>query len=78
MFVDELDYDPQLLIQKKMTTEQARQVLAESQQVLKALPTSDEAEIEGALRARAEEMGLKARQFFGTLRIARAGELPTE
>jgi glutamyl-tRNA synthetase len=74
VFVDELDYDPQLLVQKKMTAEQARQVLAESEQVLEALPTFDEAEIEDALRAKAEEMGLKVRQFFGTLRIATTGK----
>jgi glutamyl-tRNA synthetase len=74
LFADELHYDPQLLVQKKMTAEQARQVLAESQQVLGALPSFDEAEIEGALRAKAEEIGLKARQFFGTLRIAATGK----
>ncbi len=73
-FVDELRYDPQLLIQKGMSADQARQVLAESQQVLSALPTFDETTVETALRAKAEEMGLKARQFFGTLRIATTGK----
>ncbi len=73
-FTDELHYDPQLLIQKKMTAEQTRQVLAESHQVLSALPTFDEAAIEEVLRAKAEEMQLKARQFFGTLRIATTGK----
>jgi len=73
-FVDELHYDPQLLIQKKMTVAQARQVLDESHRVLSALPSFDEDAIEKALRAKAEEMGLKARQFFGTLRIAITGK----
>jgi glutamyl-tRNA synthetase len=72
-FADELHYDPQLLIQKGMTAEQARQVLAESQQILSRAPQFDEATIEPPLRAKAEEMGLKARQFFGTLRIATTG-----
>jgi glutamyl-tRNA synthetase len=72
-FVDELHYDPHLLIQKGMTTEQTRQVLAESQQILSNALRFDEATIEPPLRAKAEEMGLKARQFFGTLRIATTG-----
>ena len=73
-FVDELHYDPQLLIQKGMTAEQARQALAESQQILSGAPQFDEATIEPLLRAKAEEMGLKARQFFGTLRVATTGK----
>jgi glutamyl-tRNA synthetase len=73
-FAEELHYDPQLLIQKGMDVEQTRQVLAESERVLRALPVFEEADIEAALRAKAEEMGLKARQFFGTLRIATTGK----
>jgi len=73
-FVEELHYDPQLLIQKGMTAEQTCRVLAESQQILSAAPQFDEATIEAPLRAKAEEMGLKARQFFGTLRIAATGK----
>jgi glutamyl-tRNA synthetase len=72
-FVDELHYDPQLLVQKGMSIEQTRQVLAESQQILSRASQFDEATIEPPLRAKAEEMGLKARQFFGTLRIATTG-----
>jgi len=73
-FVDDLHYDPQLLIQKGMTAAQAAQVLAESQQILNSAPQFDEGTIEPPLRAKAEEMGLKARQFFGTLRIATTGK----
>jgi len=73
-FVDDLQYDAQLLIQKKMTADQTRAVLAESQQVLANLPTFTEVSIEEALRAKLEETGLKARQFFGTLRIAATGK----
>jgi glutamyl-tRNA synthetase len=73
-FADELHYDPQLLIQKGMTATQAGQVLAESQQILSHAAQFDEATIEPPLRAKAEEMGLKARQFFGTLRIATTGK----
>ena len=73
-FADELRYDPQLLIQKGMSVDQSRQVLAESQQILGTVPTFDETAIEEALRAKAKEMGLKTRQFFGTLRIATTGK----
>ena len=74
IFVDELHYDAQLLVQPKMTVEQARQVLAESYQSLQTLPAFDEPAIEAVLRAKAEGMGLKARQFLGTLRIAVTGK----
>lgn len=73
-FTEELHYDPQLLIQKGMDVEQTRRVLAESAQILSTMPVFDEMTIEAALRAKAEEMGLKARQFFGTLRIATTGK----
>jgi glutamyl-tRNA synthetase len=73
-FTDHLDYEPQLLIQKKMTAEQALQVLAISQQALSDLPAFDEASIEEALRAASDASGLKPRQFFGTLRVATTGK----
>jgi len=57
-----------------MSVDQSRQVLAESQQILGTVPTFDEIAIEEALRAKAKEMGLKTRQFFGTLRIATTGK----
>ncbi len=73
-FTDKLDLEPESLIEKKMAAEQAIQVLEQSYQVLSELPTFDEQSIEDGLRAKAEEMGLKARQFFGTLRIAATGK----
>jgi glutamyl-tRNA synthetase len=73
-FTDQLDYEPTLLVQKKMTEEEARQVLAASQEALSALPAFDETSIEEALRAASKASGLKARQFFGTLRVATTGK----
>ncbi len=73
LFADHLSYDAAQLIQKGMSAAQARRVLAESQQVLAAASSLDEATIEPLLRAKADEMGLKAKQFFGTLRIATTG-----
>jgi glutamyl-tRNA synthetase len=74
VFVDELHYDAQLLIQKGMTADLARQALHEAEQVLRTAPDLEESTIEAPLRAKAEQMGLKARQFFGTLRIATTGK----
>ena len=71
-FVNELHYDPQLLIQKGMTADQARQVLTDSHELLRTTEFVETA-LEPVLRARTEQMGLKARQFFGTLRIAVTG-----
>ena len=72
-FGAELRYDPQLLVQKGMTAEQARQALAESHRLLSGAPSFDEATLEPLLRAKADALGLKARQFFGTLRVAATG-----
>ena len=74
VFVDQLDYDRALLIQKKMTAEQAQSVLARCFTALSALPTFDGASVEAALRAEQYESGLKGRQFFGTVRIAVSGK----
>jgi len=71
-FVNELHYDPQLLIQKGMTADQARQVLTDSHELLRTTEFVETA-LEPVPRARTEQMGLKARQFFGTLRIAVTG-----
>ena len=74
VFVDELHYDPQLLVQKGMTVEAACKVLEESYAVLGDLPSFDEQAVEATLRAKADQMGMKARQFFGTLRFAATGK----
>jgi glutamyl-tRNA synthetase len=74
LFVDELSYAPEALVQKKMTVEQTGQVLAEAHRALSTLRVFDEVGIEQALRASADAMGLKAGQFLGTLRVATTGK----
>jgi len=72
-FVDKLDYDPALLIGKKMTGDSSLQALEVSQQRLDQLVSFDEDSLEALLRPLAEELGLKTGQLFGTLRVAVTG-----
>ncbi|MFH1663108.1 MAG: glutamate--tRNA ligase [Chloroflexota bacterium] len=72
-FADELDYQPDLLIVKKMNRELAEKALETSLLKLRRLPTFDEESLEGMLRPLAEELELKTGQLFGTLRIAVTG-----
>jgi glutamyl-tRNA synthetase len=76
-FVDELDYDPQLLVAKNMTVESTLRTLEVSAPRLSALPAFDEASLEALLRPLAEEFGLKAGQLFSILRTAVTGEVAT-
>jgi glutamyl-tRNA synthetase len=73
-FVDDLDYDPALLIGKNLTVEQSRAALATVRDVLATLPTFDEDALDARLRALADELGLKAGQLFGIIRIAVTGK----
>jgi len=72
-FVEELDYDPALLIGKKMTRESSLKALEVSQTRLEKLEAFDTESLEGVLRPLAEELGLKAGQLFGVLRVAVTG-----
>jgi glutamyl-tRNA synthetase len=73
-FTAELDYNPQLLIGKKMTAEESLAALSRARETLASLPAFDEETIEPALRALVEETGLKARQLFGVIRVAVTGK----
>ena len=72
-FVDELSYEPDLLIVKKMSRESASKALEISLAKLEQLPVFDEEQLEAILRPLAEELGLKTGQLFGTLRVAVTG-----
>ncbi len=66
-------YDPALLMQKKMEREQTATALQAAFTALAALEIWSEGQIEEALRALAETLGLKAGQLFGTIRVATTG-----
>jgi len=72
-FVDELDYEPGLLMGKNMTRESVIQALETAQQRLGQLEVFDAESLEAVLRPLAVELGLKTGQLFGSLRIAVTG-----
>jgi glutamyl-tRNA synthetase len=76
-FVEELDYDPSLLIAKNMTCAATISTLEVSSQRLSRLSSFDESSLESLLRPLAEELGLKAGQLFSVLRTAVTGEIAT-
>jgi glutamyl-tRNA synthetase len=70
-FEDEIVYDsPEALIGKKMDVANSLHALQHARATLAQLPTLDEEALETALRALAEELGLKAGQLFGIIRVA--------
>ena len=71
-FVDELDYNVDLLLGKKLTKEDAARGLEAALERLQALPF-DAQSLEGALRPLATELGFKTGDFFGLLRVAVTG-----
>jgi len=72
-FIDELDYEPGLLIGKNMTRESAIQALETAQERLGQLEVFDAESLEAVLRPLAVELELKTGQLFGTLRVAVTG-----
>ena len=72
-FAEGLSYDPKLLIQKKMTAEDARRALAAAQHDLAEAPAFDAEHLEARLRALSEATSLKPGQLFGSIRVAVTG-----
>jgi glutamyl-tRNA synthetase len=73
-FFSDVDYpDPALLIQKKMDAPTTVEALRAAHAHLAALETWSVGQIEETLRALAEELGLKAGQLFGAIRVAATG-----
>jgi len=73
-FADTLSYDPEALIQKKMSHEDTVRALAAAQHTLAEVPSFTPELLEGTLRALADSLGLKAGQLFGAIRIAVTGK----
>jgi glutamyl-tRNA synthetase len=71
-FIDELDYDTTLLLEKGMDRERAVVALKMSKERLEAC-SFDASSLEGVLRPLAAELGLKTGELFGLLRVAVTG-----
>ena len=74
LFKPEAKYDPAELVQKGMDLDRTRAGLEASLTSLEGLPAFDSETIEQALRSLADELGVKAGQLFGSLRIATTGQ----
>jgi glutamyl-tRNA synthetase len=72
-FQQELACDPALLIGKKMTAEGSWEALQQARAILVALPDFSPETMEPPLRALADELGIKAGQLFGIIRVAVTG-----
>ncbi len=66
--------DPAQLIQKGMNAESTLNALQRALDVLQSAPDFTAPSLESALRAVAEELGLKAGQFFGAIRVATSAQ----
>ena len=74
LFVEELSYEPELLIQKGMNAQECLAALERVREALAELPAFDKEMLEARLRALAQELGLKTRQLFGLIRVATTGK----
>ncbi len=72
-FVEEIGYDPALLVPKGLTSAQALEALTAATALLTALPFTEEG-LDAPLRHLAEQLGLKVGQLFGILRVATTGK----
>lgn len=72
-FIDEPDYDTNLLIGKDMSQESATRALEIAQQRLEQLAVFTAESVEVVLRPLAAELELKTGQLFGVLRVATTG-----
>lgn len=73
-FQEEISYEPEMLVGKKMTPAESLEALRRAYEVVAGLPSFDEETLETALRNLVKELGLKAGQLFGIIRVAITGK----
>jgi len=70
----EVQYDPALLIGKKMDLESSQVALQKAREMLGSLTSFDEETLDPHLRWLADELNLKPGQLFGIIRVAVTGQ----
>lgn len=73
-FKEQIECDPAMLLGKKMTAAESLVALRRVREVLVSLPDFRAETIEPPLRALADELGLKAGQLLGIVRVAVTGK----
>jgi glutamyl-tRNA synthetase len=73
VFVEEISYDPQMLVAKGLDAARSLAALEAAHRLLAGLPFTEEG-MDAPLRGLAEQLGLKAGQLFGILRVATTGK----
>ena len=73
-FVKELEYDPEMLIGKKMTAADSQVALERARETIAAQPDMSAEALDPLMRALASELGLKPGQLFGLIRVAVTGK----
>ena len=76
-FQEEVDYPPADLVQRGMDQESTEAALRLARDELTAVKAFEHQLLEDTLRAAGTTLGLAARQFFGTLRVAVTGRTAT-
>lgn len=72
-FIDDLNFDPKLLLGKHLTAEQAHSYLELSSKKAAELPDFEPSTLENLLRPLSAELGVKTGDFFGLMRVATTG-----
>ena len=74
LFKDEIEYDADDLIQRRMDADSTRRCLEAAHDGLATLDPFDAAPIEALLRGMVKDLDVKAGQLFGALRVATTGQ----
>ena len=74
LFKDEIEYDADDLVQRRMDGDSTRRCLEAALDSLDSLDSFDAASIEALLRGMVKELDVKAGQLFGSLRVATTGQ----
>ena len=73
-FQPDVHPEPSELVGKKMSAQESARAAERAHQVIQALSESEFEQLEGVLRDLADELGIKAGQLFGILRVAVTGQ----